>query len=71
MGQRLSNIRTQQKEFQSGQSYSYMMRKVWYHQIRIQNYFNFIVSDLLYMTLHNLVSGIEDPICLFLTKFIF
>ena len=29
-GQRLSNVRTQQKNFQSGQSYSYIMRKVWY-----------------------------------------
>ena len=33
IGQRLSNIRTQQKKFQSDQSYSYIMRKVWYHQI--------------------------------------
>ena len=28
------------------QSYSYIMRKVWYHQIWIQNYLGFIVSDL-------------------------
>ena len=35
--------------FQSDQSYSYIMRKVWYHQIWIQNYLGFIVSDLMYM----------------------
>ena len=34
-------------------SYSYIMRKVWYHQIWIQNYLGFIVSDLTYIhTLH-------------------
>ena len=48
-GKRLSNVRTQQKKFQSGQSYSYIMRKVWYHQIWIQNHLGFIVSDLTYM----------------------
>jgi hypothetical protein len=32
-GQRLSNVRMQQKKIESGQSYSYIMRKVWYHQI--------------------------------------
>ena len=31
-----------------GQSYSYIMRKVWYHQIWIQNCLFFIVPDLLY-----------------------
>ena len=36
-------------KFQSGQSYSYIMRKVWYHQIWIQNYLGFIVSDLMYI----------------------
>ena len=28
------------------QSYSYIMSKVWYYQIWIQNYLGFIVSDL-------------------------
>ena len=31
-GQRLSNVRTQQKN-QLSQSYTYVMRKVWHHQI--------------------------------------
>ena len=35
--------------FWSGQSYSYIMRKVWYHQIWIQKYLVFIVSDLIYI----------------------
>ena len=34
---------------QSGQSYSYITRKVWYDQIWIQNYLGFIVLDLMYM----------------------
>ena len=33
-----SNVRTQQKKNQYSQSCSYIMRKVWYHQIWIQNY---------------------------------
>ena len=46
--QRLSNVRAQQKtKIQLGQSYCYIMRKVWYHQIWIQNYLGFIVSDLM------------------------
>ena len=48
-GERLSNVRTQQKNIQFCQSYSYIMRKVWYHQIWIQNYFSFIVSDIMYI----------------------
>ena len=32
---------------QLSQSYSYIMRKAWYHQIRIQNFLGFIVSDLM------------------------
>ena len=32
------------------------MRKVWYHQIWIQNYSGFIVSDLTYIPLRNLVT---------------
>ena len=32
-GQRHSNVGTQQKEIKSGQSYSYIMRKVWYYRI--------------------------------------
>ena len=37
------------KKFQLGQSYSYIMRKVWFYQIWIQNYLGFIVSDLTYV----------------------
>ena len=48
-GQRLSNVGMQQKKIQLGQSYSYIMRKVWYHQIWVQNCLGFIVSDLMYM----------------------
>ena len=29
-------------------SYSFIMKKVWYHQIWIQNYVDFIVSDLMF-----------------------
>ena len=35
--------------FQSGQSYSYIERKVWYHQIWIKTYLNFIVLILCYI----------------------
>ena len=31
------------------------MRKVWYHQIWIQNYLGFIVSDLLYIPIYNII----------------
>ena len=37
------------KFFQWGQSYFYTMRKVWYHQIWIQNYFGFIVLIQTYL----------------------
>jgi hypothetical protein len=47
IGQRLSNVRVQQKRFQLGQSYSYIMRKVWYHQIWIQNNLSFMVLILM------------------------
>ena len=55
-GQRQSNVRKQQKKIM-GQSYSYIMRKVWYHKIWIQNYFGFIVSDLMYI--HSTYSGLH------------
>ena len=42
-------VRKQLKKFQFYQSYSYVHRKVWYHQIWIPNNLDFIVSDLLYM----------------------
>ena len=44
--QRQSNVRTHQKNFQPGQSYSFIMKKVCYHQIWIQNYFGLIVLIL-------------------------
>ena len=37
------------KLFWWGQSYFYIMRKVWYHQIWIQSYFGFIVLILMYI----------------------
>ena len=37
------------KKNQLGQSYSYIMRKVWYHQIWIQTYLGFIVLILVYL----------------------
>ena len=36
-------------KFWLGQSYLYIMRKVWYHQIWIQNNFGFMESDLMYL----------------------
>ena len=48
-GQRLSNVRVQRKKIQLGHSYSYINRKVWYHQICIQNNIGFMVSDLIFM----------------------
>ena len=44
------NVRMQQKKIQLGQSYSYIMRKVWYHQIWIQTYLGFIELILQYMS---------------------
>ena len=46
-GQKISKVRKQQKKFQFCQSYSYVNRKVWYHQIWIPNNLGFIVSDLI------------------------
>ena len=51
-GHRLCKVRTQWNIFLMG-SFFYIMRKVWYHQIWIQNYFGFIVWDLMYMLLWN------------------
>ena len=48
-GQRISKIRKQQQKFQFCQSYSYVNRKVWYHQIWIPKNLGFIVSDLTYI----------------------
>ena len=45
-GQILCNVRVQQKKIQLGQSYSYIMRKVWHHQVWIQHYVGFIVLIL-------------------------
>ena len=39
----------QQKKFPLGQSSSYIMRKVWYHQIVIQNNLGFMVLILIYI----------------------
>ena len=62
-------------KFQSGQSYSYIMREVWYHQSGIQNYLGFIVSDLIYIPrLVNVVC--ECPlrvwqICILIVKYVY
>ena len=49
-GQKISKVRKQQKKkIQFCQSYSYVNRKVWYHQIWIPSNLYFIVSDLMYM----------------------
>jgi hypothetical protein len=45
-GRDLATSGCNKRKFQLGQTYSYIMRKVWYHQIWIKNYFGFIVSDL-------------------------
>ena len=37
------------KKFQLGQSYSYIMRKAWYHQIWNKTYLGFIVLILIYI----------------------
>ena len=37
------------KKIQKGQSYSYIMMKVWYHQIWNQNNLGFMVSELMYI----------------------
>ena len=48
-GQRISKVRKQQKEFQFCQSYSYVNRKVWCHQIWISNNLGFMVLILIYI----------------------
>ena len=47
-GRDLATSGCNKNKFQLDQSYSYIMRKVWYHQIWIQNNLGFMVSDLLY-----------------------
>ena len=60
--------------FNRGQSYSYIMRKVWYHQIWIQNYLGFhcdgpnlhtkwYVSNLLTVLLRCLLAILSGYIC--------
>ena len=48
-GQKISNVRKQQFFFQFCQSYSYVNRKVWYHQIWIPNNLGFMVLILTYI----------------------
>ena len=47
-GRDLATSGRNKEKFQLGQSYSYIMRKVWYHQIWIQNNLGFMVLILLY-----------------------
>ena len=46
-GQKISKVRKQQKKFQFCQSYSYVNRKVWYHQIWIPNNLGYMVLILM------------------------
>ena len=62
-GQRLSKVRTQQKKIQLGQSYSYIMRKVWYHKILIQTYLGFIVLILMYIHHAEKIRNVEFLLC--------
>ena len=48
-GRNLATSGGNKKKFRLGQSYSYIMRKVWYHQIWIQNNLGFIVLILMYV----------------------
>ena len=43
------------QKFQLGQSYSYIMRKVWYHQIWIQNNLGFMVLILMYISTYKAI----------------
>ena len=45
-GRKLAKSGSNKKKFQFCQSYSYVNRKVWYHQIWIPSNLGFIVSDL-------------------------
>ena len=48
-GRELATSGSNRKKIQFCQSYSYVNRKVWYHQIWIPNNLGFIVSDLTYI----------------------
>ena len=48
-GRKLAKSGSNKKNFQFCQSYSYVNRKVWYHQIWIPSNLYFIVSDLIYV----------------------
>ena len=69
IGQRLSNVRTQhnKQKFQFGQSYSYIMRKVWYHQIWIQTT---LVSSFSSYNLHSIPDKVSMLIGLVEFRFI-
>ena len=48
-GRKLAKSGSNKKKIQFCQSYSYVNRKVWYHQIWIPSNLYFIVSDLMYI----------------------
>ena len=52
-GQRLSNFRTQVTKISVCQSYSYTMRKFWYHQIWNQNNLGFMVLILTFIPIRS------------------
>ena len=56
-GRDLATSGCSKKKIQLGQSYSYIIRKVWYHQIWIQTYLGFIVLILLYIPSNQCISS--------------
>ena len=76
-GQKICKVRKQQKKIQFCQSYSYVNRNVWYHQIWIPNNLGFIVSDLLFglkVTVHKFPLHKQSEnmkMCYYLTKTVY
>ena len=60
-GRDLATSGCNKQKFQLGQSYSYIMRKVWYHQIWIQFCFGFIVLILIKMSLKWAIGSNLEP----------
>ena len=64
-GKKLAKLGSNKKNFQFCQSYSYVNRKVWYHQIWIPNNLGFMVLILPYIFLR------KGPLCLIIFYLIF
>ena len=56
-GRKSAKSGSNKKKFQFCQSYSFVNRKVWYHQIWIPNNLDFIVSDLIYIASRSMGNG--------------